>query len=150
MCTTKLEKKNCRVPSKPIISLSIEIWDSCSFHLQYKIIICQPDMGDASRNVLCPPHVVMPAQQCWFKITEGLADKYMLKHCSEEYKSVLSKLNIDSYVTCAWPLHGIGRRADTSAAVHFLPIVAGWEVIHHFTAAKQLRFSCNSEKCQSL
>lgn len=66
--------------------------------------------GRCSQKRTVPPHVEMPAQQCWFKITEGLADKYMLKRCSEEYKSVLSKLNIDSYVTCVWPLHGLDAR----------------------------------------
>ena len=71
-------------------------------------------------------------------------DKFMLKWCSEEYKSVLSKLDIDTCLATAWVW-----TLDSSAAVRYLPFGIGWEVIHHFTAAKMLHFSCSSEKCQS-
>lgn len=107
-------------PGKPIIFLSVEIWGSYSFHPQYRIITGQGDTGYRARGVLhshiqahAQTHtergrhthscLLMPAKQCWFKIQDSRTEYTCSIYGGNN--PVLSKLNIDSYVTYVCPPH---------------------------------------------
>lgn len=67
-----------------------------TYCIQYDIITCQKDIGAAARNVLCLPY----SESSTTTLIPHYREDLLINKCSSsapKYKSVLSKLNIDSY-----------------------------------------------------